>query len=263
MNKAQWVLLAVGALLFLGLYYGFDTQPAKHKSIEKQRQLAAVSTDATSLLIDARAKLGAEDQATVQLLESKVSSAESDSVKIDLFKTLSGLWYNLDQPAISGHYAEEVAKLEKNEEAWSIAGTTYSICVEREKEEKIKAFCTQQAIQSLENAASLNPTNLQHKVNLALIYVENPPADNPMKGVLMLTELNEKFPQNPLILTQLGRLAIKTGQFEKAVERLQQALTADPEYSKAICLIAQAYEGIGDDVNARAFRTKCDEFSGR
>lgn len=257
------MLIAAGFLLFGGLYFGFNTKPAKFKTVEKQRQLASVSTDVNSLLADSKANLDAEDRTSVQLLENEVSSALIDSAKVALLMRLSSLWYSLERPAIAGHYAEKVAEIKKDEDAWSIAGTTYSICVEKEKEEKVRSFCTQRAIQSLENAASLNPSNLQHKVNLALVQAENPPADNPMKGILMLIELNEKYPNNPLILTQLGRLAIKTGQFQKAVERLEQALTIEPNNQKAICLMVQAYEGLGNKVNAQEFQSKCDNLSGR
>ncbi len=263
MNKSQWVLITLGFLLFVGLFFGFDTKPSKHKVVEKQREIAAVSTDISSLLIDAKAKLDAGSMATVQTLEAEVLSAKTDSAKVELLKKLAGVWYNLQNPSISGHYAEEVAAIDKSEDAWAIAGTTYSICVGKENDERIKNFCTERAIQTLENAASLNPANLQHKVNLALIYAENPPADNPMKGVLMLIELNDKNPKNPLILTQLGRLAIKTGQYEKAVERLQEALAVDPDNQKAVCFIAQAYEELGDTANAEAFQKKCEKLSGR
>ena len=191
MNKIQLTVIAVGVLLFAILYLGFDTKPAKHRDIEKQRQLASVSTDISFLLSDAKKNLPADVLASIQVVESSLNAATADSIKVNFLKRLSSLWYDLGNPAVSGHYAEEIATLEGGEESWSIAGTTYSICIEKEKEDKIRSFCTERAIQSLENAASLNPSNLQHKVNLAIVYAENPPGDNPMKGPLMLMELKQ------------------------------------------------------------------------
>jgi cytochrome c-type biogenesis protein CcmH/NrfG len=84
----------------------------------------------------------------------------------------------------------------------------------------VKAFCNQRAVQAFENAISLNPDNASHRLNLALTYTEMPPEDNPMKGILLLRELQEQYPENTQVLNALGRLAIQTGQYARAVERL-------------------------------------------
>lgn len=262
MNRTQWLVVSLASALFLLLYLGFGLTPGKHREIERQRAVSAVSTDMSIILKDAIGTLPAADAASVNAL---MTSAESspDSAKASFYQQLSALWYDFKRPDVAGHYAEQIALLKGGEEAWSIAGTTFSICVQQEENEKIKAFCTEKAIETLEKAVSVNPGELQHKVNLALVYTENPPKDNPMKGILMLRDLNEKSPGQPMILTQLGRLAIKTGQFEKAVERLEQALAVEPGHVMANCLLAQAYEGRGMQDKAAAFQRKCNELSGR
>ena len=79
----------------------------------------------------------------------------------------------------------------------------------------------------------------------------------------MLIELNKQYPENVPLLTQLGRLAIKTGQFDKAVQRLEQALSLEPDNPTANCLIVKAYEGAGDEPKAAEFRPKCDKLTNR
>ncbi|MCC6723984.1 MAG: hypothetical protein IT258_05700 [Saprospiraceae bacterium] len=262
MNKGQWILIASATVLFAILYFGFDTKPSKQKTIEKQRAGSLTSTDINSMLVDAKAKLPAQASASVMALEGSLEKAVQDSSKLEAYKSLSSLWYQLEKLGIAGYYAEKVAEIAKTEEAWSIAGTTYSICLQREQEDKIRRFCTDQAIQALEKAASLNPGNIQHKVNLALVYTENPPKDTPMKGILMLRDLNEQNPDNVLVLTQLGRLAIKTAQFDRAVERLSKAVELEPSNKMATCLLAQAYEGLGDAAKANDFKKKCEKLPG-
>jgi tetratricopeptide (TPR) repeat protein len=263
MNRAQWISIFSAVALFAMLYFGFSTTPGKHKNIEKQRALAAVSTDINSLLTDAKQGMPAQQSASILALESELNSLGTDSAKAEVYKRLSSLWYSYEKPAIAGFYAEKTAELIGGEEAWSIAGTTYSICLQKEQAGKVKAFCSQKAVQCLENAASINPGNPQHKINLALVYAEDPPQDNPMKGVLMLIELNKQYPENVPLLTQLGRLAIKTGQFDKAVQRLEQALSLEPENPSANCLIVKAYEGAGNEPKAAEFRPKCDKLTNR
>lgn len=261
MTRTQWIVVSAAAGLFLLLYLGFDTKPGKYKEIEKQRVLSAVSTDINAMLGDAKKSLSPQESASILALETELEKAP-DTAKASTYKQLSGLWYEIGKPAIAGYFAEKVAELEKSEEAWSIAGTTYSICLQKEQEEKVKSYCTERAVQALENAVSVNPSNLQHKINLALVYTENPPQDNPMKGVLMLVELNKQNPDNPAILTQLGRLAIKTGQLDKAVERLEQAIAVQPDNQTANCLLAQAYGNLGNTEKATNFQHKCDQLSG-
>ena len=114
-----------------------------------------------------------------------------------------------------------------------------------------------EGVMAFENAISINPDNIAHKVNLALCYAERPPVDNPMKGVLMLVELNKSAPKNVLVLNTLARLAIRTGQYDRAIERLSTAIEEEPNNEKSICLLAQAYEAKGDTENASVFKQRC------
>lgn len=261
MTNAQRITLLLAAGLFALLYFGFDIKPESQKLVEKQRALQATSTDASALIAQARGQLSGDKISALAALEHELEAASEEAAKVELYQELSAKWFDYGKAAIAGHYAELVAEIEKSEEAWSIAGTTYSICIQKEQEQKVVDYCTAKAVEAFEKATSLNPENLQHRVNLALVYTENPPRDNPMKGILMLVELNKKHPDNAMILTQLGRLAIKTGQYEKAVERLEAALRAEPENMKANCFLAQAYEGLGNIEAARRFSQKCEQLS--
>ncbi len=261
MNRNQWIAISAAVILFIAMYFGCDTNPDKHKTIEKQRLENAVSTDISALLMDAKKDLAPGEGSAVLSLEMELNNTRDNSDKANAYKELSSAWYKLNKPAIAGYYAEQVALLENNEEAWSIAGTSFSICVQRETEPKVRSYCTDKAISALENAASLNPDNLQHAVNLALVYAENPPSENPMKGILMLIELNKQNPDNVQVLNQLGRLAIKTGQLEKAVERLSRAVKVDPENPTSNCLLGKAYEAMNDLTTAAPYLARCKELT--
>jgi len=262
MNKGQLILISVATVVFAVLYFGFDTKPGIHAEIEKQRASSFTGTSINAILVDAKSNLPSQALASINALEAEVQKSTTDSVKIEAYRQLSGLWYQQNKPAIAGHYAEELAKLRPSEEAWSIAGTTFSICLQREQDEKIKRFCTEQAIGALEKAVTLNSDNLQHRVNLALVYAENPPKESPMKGVLMLVELNKQHPDNVLVLSQLGRLAIKTGQFDKAIERLSRAFELDSNNNNVACMLVQAYESVGQVAKASEFKQKCKNLIG-
>lgn len=257
MTKLQWVVLGSAIALALLIYIGCDTKAPQQQRAEQSRLLEAEATDVTVLIRQAHEQLEPAQIATIGTLEERLELVTDDSTRADALRQLSGRWYEYGHPAIAGHYAGEIAQLTNTGEAWSIAGTTYAICVQRSPEERIREFCSKRSVEAFENAISLDPDNVANRLNLALVYTDAPPADNPMKGVLMLRELQEQYPRNVQVLVSLGRLSIRTGQYQRAVQRLQQALAIDDSNRDAICLLQQAYEGLGDRDLAQAFAERC------
>ena len=187
MTKSQWAAIFTALVLVLAMYFGCDRVPSAQKTLEKNRVLSSKSTNLEALLLEAKSILPAEGANAILALENQLESTASDEfLKVEVLKDLSGEWFDLGQAAIAGAYARQVAEILGTEESWSIAGTTFAIGIQRNSETKVRDFCREQAVEAFENAISLNPENLDHKVNLALCYVENPLEAEPMKGIQML-----------------------------------------------------------------------------
>ena len=73
----------------------------------------------------------------------------------------------------------------------------------------------------------------------------------------MLLSLNEKYPDDVLVLNALARLAIKTGQWDRAQQRLELSDSLQPENTTTICLLADVYSQLNDQ-RAQAVRDKCN-----
>ena len=239
------------------LYFGLDVKPKKYNTIERDRQLANQETDITNLIRDVQGTLSPNQASLLIALERELEQADSDSLKTTLLKQLSGEWYEYGQPHIAGFYAEQVAEIEQSVPAWSIAGTSYAATFKGPYEEKVKKYSFDRAIAAFENAISIDPSNITAKVNLALCYVERPPQQNPMKGILLLLDYDKQFPDNPIVLSNLGRLAIQTGQYEKAVQRLEKVIQIAPKTTTAYCLLAKAHEGMGNSNKASQYQAQC------
>lgn len=257
MNKAQIAIVFSALALFLGLYFGFDTKPGKHKTIEQSRALQGESTSFETLLEDATTHLSAGQATQVSEIEKQIDGEKTEEGRIHLLKKLSGLWYDFGQIPIAGGFAEQVAELENADSSWSVAGGTFFTGLVNAKEPVIRQYCASHAVKAFESAASLAPEKVEHRVNLALVYAENPPPDNPMQAVLMLRELESKHPESPAVYNALGRLAIKTGQWQRAIERLEKARSLDMKNPNTPCLLAQAYEGAGNSTKATEFAALC------
>jgi tetratricopeptide (TPR) repeat protein len=239
------------------LYLGFDTVPLKQKALEKSRSLQLEVTGTQNILDNALGNLDNEDKTIIEALNLDIEKAENDSLRINRLKVLASTWYEFGHPSASAIYAEQIAELNKSEESWSIAGTTYMICARTAQDDTLRQFCSARALKSLEMAISLNPDNVEPKINQALVFVDNPDKENPMKGILMLRELQEKYPENTAILNQLAILALKTNQIDKALERLNESFKIDPKNNNTICLLADAWEMAGNPQKAKEFKDQC------
>jgi tetratricopeptide (TPR) repeat protein len=251
MNKQQLIVVASAVALFFTLYFGCDVKNREQKAIETNRVLAPVTLDIKDRIEHTLESLSPAQRGDIQALMAKADKA--DPV---VLKQLSGAWHNSGHDEIAAHYAEEVAKKENTDEAWSIAGANYYLGIQQSEDKDVRDFCRDKAVDAFQSAASLNPTKLEHRINLALCYTENPIQDNPMKGILMLRELDTQNPENVAVNVQLARLAIKTGQFDRAIGRLEKIIVKDPNNPKVVCLLAEAYAG-AKNPKADELRAKC------
>jgi len=110
MNRTQWILLGAGAALFALLYWGLERRPPDMRGVDSIRVSNMSSTSANALIREASSNLNARQEAEIHGFEKMLDGATSDSRKVELLKQLSGAWYRTGNPAIAGHYAEEIAK---------------------------------------------------------------------------------------------------------------------------------------------------------
>jgi len=258
MNRAQILTVFIALALFSGLYFGFDTKPNKQKTTERSRSLKGESTSFETLLEDATTHLSTGQVEELAGLEKQIQASTNEEQRIQLLKSLSGLWYNFGQLPIAGGIAEQVAELESADSSWSVAGGTFFTALLAEKDPKVRQYCASHAVKAFESAASLAPDKVEHRVNLALVWAEDPPPDNPMQAVLMLRELESKHPENASVYNALGRLAIKTSQWQRAIDRLEKAWSLDKNNPNTPCLLAKAYEGIGNIEKATEYAQRCN-----
>jgi tetratricopeptide (TPR) repeat protein len=242
--------------LFGLIYFGLNTKPKAQRDLEMSRSATIEATGIQNIVMESKKTLTKDEMNVIEAMQTEFQNAASDSDKVEKAKNLASKWYEFGAPIVSGYYAEEIAKIENTKEAWSICGTTYSIGINNSKTEKNIQFAKGRAVKAFETAITLSDDNITDKINLALIYIDHPD-ENPMQGIQMLLKLNESNPENVQVLNQLARLGIQTNQFDKAIQRLQKALSLEPENNNSICLIALAYEKSGQVDLAKEFQDKC------
>ncbi len=254
MSRFQWLTIGGAAVLFSVLYFGLDTIPPENKEAGSQRRISATNADV--LIQDAVSSLSDVQLLELEQLETGLRAGTPEEKQQSL-ESLSRSWYQFGHPVIAGHYAMLLAEEQNTDEAWSIAGSTFAIALQRSTEEKVRDFSAQNAVRCFESAISLNPDELSYRLNLALVYAEKPVKEDPMKGILMLRDLNQKYPENVSVLNNLARLGLQTGQVERALQRLESAYQLEPKNPVTVCLLAEAYRTAGDENKAGFYTTVC------
>lgn len=258
MSRPQIIVLVLALILGLGLYFAPIKAP-KSEAVDRTRAMEMQITDKSGLLRKAKGKYKPEQLLDVQRFQDLVGSTENDSLKSQYLEGLSGAWYRLGEPALAGMYAKDIANIRQDENSWAIAGTTFALGIKKYEDQETRTFCREKAVEALENAISINPSNSQHRVNLALCYVELPLEAQPMKGIMMLRDVLDKNPNDVGALTQLGLLSIRTGQYDNAIKRLEMALGVEPNNKQVIQLLVSAYDAKGDLAGATKYKSLLDK----
>jgi len=258
LSKAQGITIACFVGLFLILYFGCDTKSKEHLELEKSRAQKFELISIERVIMEAKPALSAIAKKDISDLEQRLKLSETDSQKVQYLSSMASVWFAENQPLVSAHYAEQIAGINNDLDAWSITGTTYSIAAQKLPDSNEKQHAVSKSRLAFEKALSLEPTNIDNKINLALSYVEAPLEENPMKGILMLVDLNKKNPENVAVLMQLGRLSLKTGQYQKAVERLTKVIELRPTFKEAHCMLAEVLRQQGENVLANKAQQMCD-----
>lgn len=187
-------------------------------------------------------QLSPASQQEIGELESKLSDA-SGGEKIRLQNLLSQKWDDLNQPAPAAVYAEQSAQSSNKLNDWLKAGGLYTQAYEATKDSTIQPGLVAKAAESYQRALDLQAGNLDAKTGLGSAMVNG--SGNPMAGITILLEVVKEDPENVNANMNLGMFSIRSGQFDKAVERFRTVLkhrqTADVWFYLATC-----YENTGE-----------------
>ena len=257
LNRAQIITIGIFTALFFLLYFGCSTKSKKQINLEKSRAIKFELLSIDRVISEAMGKITPGARVEISQLDERIQNSDLVSEKLEYYQSLASIWYTESFPLISGYFAEKIANEKEDASSWGIAGTTFSIAAQRANDENEKQYAIEKSRVSFEKSLSLE-SDIDNEVNLALTYVEVPLEDNPMKGILMLRELNENHPENVTVIMQLARLSLQTGQFDKAVERLEKVIELRPSSANAYCMLAEVLRQKGDN-SAAEYQTKCDK----
>jgi cytochrome c-type biogenesis protein CcmH/NrfG len=125
----------------------------------------------------------------------------------------------------------------------------------REEQDPVKLnWKKEQAITLFEQAIKLNPESDDLKIGLGSCYIygkgRNERPEETMKGIQQLLSVVKKDSTNMKAQLVLGVGGFVSGQYDKAIDRLQKVVKAAPGNLEAVAYLADAYAAKGDKAEA-------------
>jgi len=254
--KLSHIITIVVALLLIGVLYFFgDITPSKSAvsaaqgdgHSEGDGHVHAASWD--SIYVAARSRMAEHALQDIEHQDQKVFAAGDSSAMVPAFDSLTKIWIGHRELLVGAYYQMLSAKLVNSEKKLNFAAQFFLELLQLKSiEPGERLWCAQQAISGLSKSLELNPNNDTTQLALAVAYIEG--TGETMSGVQELLTITRENPNHIAANLMLGQMSIQSGQFDKAVGRLETILKQEPNNREALFFLAEAYKGLGDKAKA-------------
>ncbi len=250
LKKQQLILAFSGLVLLLFIYFFGNTIPPKNPEAP-QAAAASKPVTAEEVISSAKKDLTASQSAALAQLENSVVRGDVKDQQIRIFGQLANFWRDtLHRQDLYAYYLGEQAKLENSEKNLNFAGRLLLANVLADRDPNRQTWLATNAKELFERSLEIDPSNDSAKVSLGACYLFGNISSTPMEGILKIKEVAERDPHNMYAWMMLGLGDIKSGQYDKAIERLNNVVVHEPQNLQAIFNLAETYERKGDYTNA-------------
>lgn len=216
---------------------------------------AVAAADFSDLLKKAKQKVPADKLVEITSLENTVVRGDVKSQQIAAYQQLYTIWDGLNELPVAAYYAAESAKLENSGKSLTFAANLFLEHLSHTQDAGVRMWQANTAIELLDRAIALEPNNDTLKIKKGSVLVSN--TGEPMKGIGILKEVAERNPDFLDAQLTLANFSITSGQFDKAIERMESVLERHPEEPKALFLLAVAHQSKGDKAKAVELLRQC------
>lgn len=266
MKKQQYVLSALALLLCFALYFGGKTVPDKSAVTHSEDDGHDHSADSpqkidiNTLLTAAKESITPSQSQRLTALENSVTRGDVKDQQIHAYHEIARFWLDSARKFdLYAYYTSEAAKLENSEKSLTFAARLFLDRLMMSGDPAMQNWLASNAKVLLENALKINPANDSSSIGLGACYLFGNISTNPMEGITLIKKVVDRNPDNTYGQMMLALGGKKSGQYDKAIERLLLIVKKEPENIEAIFHIAECYDLKGDKANAIVFYEKAKE----
>jgi len=262
MNWKQ-IAVIVTAIVIVGYLYKLppvkgSTEAKQSKGTGSVAKAERPGANVTVEMVSATAKdvIGAGLTVKISTLEAQLKNATNDADKLNLQKQLAKAWDDVNQPAPAAFYYQAVAQKENTAENWIAAGDHFNDAYRLTQDTTVQPVFDANSVTAFQNAMKLSPESLEAKTGLGIAYVNG--GAMPMQGIALLLGVVQHDPNNRSANLNLGLFSMKSGQFQKAIDRFKTVIAQKPEVEPYFYL-AESYKQLGMRREAIDAYQKCKE----
>lgn len=259
MKKAQWITVGIAVVMIAVLFRFGRTTPSKSKTAATTHSPDDGHDHGTmepGITIDtfltlAKKDLSAEQVVRINTLENSISRGDVKDQQIHVYHQLARFWYdtaNSFEPY--AWYEAEAARLDNSEKSLTFAARLFLDNLQNDGVVVRKQWKALQAKDLFERSLKINPDNDSAKVGLGACYLFGGISATPMEGILKTREVADKDSTNIYAQMMLVQGSMISGQYDKAIGRLQTVSRLQPSNLEAVLMLADLYERTGDKANA-------------
>ena len=254
MLKKQFIFAITGLVLVIVLFK-FGTTVAPKGKMKVPVVTATPTFDILQNIQEEKKHLTPAQIINLGKLENSVTRGDVNNQLITANTQLANYWRDSLQvfdPYL--YYLSEAAKLDKSEKNLTFAAQLILNNLRGEQDQAKLSWKSELAIGLFEKGIALYPNNDDLKVGLGSCFIFGKgriggPQET-MKGIQQLLSVVRKDSNNMKAQMMLGVGGFVSGQYDKAVDRLQKVIAVEPENLEAIAFLADTYAAKGNKAEA-------------
>jgi tetratricopeptide (TPR) repeat protein len=250
-KKPQWITVSVAILLVIILYRFGRTVPQKTSIRSDNTTTVTQGFSIDSFLLAAKKQLNPEQVVRINTLENSITRGDVKNQALGVYHQLAHFW--ADSGQIFEPYAwyeAEAARLENSEKSLTFAARLFLDNLQEDNQDDRRKWKALQAKDLFERSLRINPENDSAKIGLGACYLFGGISAAPMEGIQKIREVVERDSTNLYGQMMLVKGSLFSGQYDKAISRLQTVNRLQPGNMETMLMLADTYERTGDKKNA-------------
>jgi tetratricopeptide (TPR) repeat protein len=259
--------LALLGITLIALLFFFAKTKGPNKPITEEGHTAKASTNAAHIstidynkfIAEAKKNISADKVKMIDSFEHQLANTNTTAVsnKILITQQLIAAWKAAGSKIITAQYAKQLANLTQQPKDYAQAGDYLVTAFETAADSTLSIQLGNEAFEVLQKAIETDSTNIDNKVNMAACLMES--RHQIMDGVPILLEIVKKSPNHLKANFILAKFAVVSGQYDKAIIRLERLIANNPSYTDAYLVLANAYSSKGDVQKAKITLQQCQQ----
>lgn len=216
---------------------------------------SAASVEFSSILEKAKGTLNDGQRDSIESLELQLKKVRGDKEKAAMIGTIARTWEKTGNVLVAGKYFAETASITGDKSTFEKSANLFYTGFPTTSDSLARIFGAQEGVKAFQQLARMDSTNLSYPIHEAVCYIDG--LGQVMQGVSVLRSVEQKDPDNKEVNLILGRLAVVSGQYDKAIIRLKKVTKLDPTNAEAYFHLAEAYRAVGRKEDAIKSLEQC------